>query len=72
MQAQVQVKNGKKRKKKKKRKINKTYNMQRSFKEIVMNMQEMLLIGAGIHTKFLRDGVKQIIIIMGDQHKGDL
>ena len=35
-------------------KKNKKKNVKRTFKEMVKNIQEMLIIGAGIHTKIFK------------------
>ena len=41
-------------------------HVKRTFKELVKNMQEMIMLGAGIHTKIFKPKENQVIIVMGD------
>ena len=45
------------------------------MKELVSNWQEMLLIGAGVHTKIFKDKgdeVRQLQLVMSNRHLDDL
>ena len=52
--------------KKKKKKFKKSKNFKRTLKELVKNMQEMLMIGAGIHSKMFKSAPTQLKMIISD------
>ena len=42
-------------------------NIKRTIKELVRNMQEMLLMGAGVHTKIFKSSPTSMKIVMGNR-----
>ena len=72
MFAQFTKDKNKTKKSKKKKKIKKNESKKRTFKEMVKNMQEMLLVGSGIVTNVFKPTDTQIMVVMSDRYKEDI